>query len=819
GRYNYFNPDWSDVCADGGFAGRRPEELSWDVYEAASAPVRLVVGGLEHLLAWAAVHGLNVRETTRLLRSFGFDVVVERVDRRGGVVSFVLSNGSVVYVPVFFEVQSNGTGLFVVGNPSFVGVSYLAVVRFKGEKEGLEFNLSAAPLEGVVAVPVVMRQGDKEYEVSLFLYAPPGNYSLGNFSVVFNEPRLVAGNRSILLRPLHAVFLPAEVRRLVDAVDWCNRRFWRGFDEVSDSYDYALLGEVALTVIPVGRVAGLFGKLLGAGARAFEEVRGVVDAVKSAYYALSTSKWARAVGTGSGFVISDVFIAEDLRRLLEPQAAEEVFSAFGVDLAEVESFHAGVLTDSSCFHAGRYYAAVYVTWAQRVSAAVDLASNLYAKVSKDALEKFGRSFVGVAGRAKRFDHANHAVYIAARAWGPVGVKEDEWNAAVERLASELGEGNVAAVVQLSRMGVFVEKEGKTVAEVVAEFKEKKYRERIVIQVVARSIEGREGGGGRYYLAYDEEGGVGGGFVFGFGSDRSFYRWTNYGLFNKLVDEGLVTFKAVKVGRGEVSVRGFRSKYVCVEVSISYASELVDDLRSFLSVGAWSQWQQRFASLGAFSALEHLGVASFVQYAYEVDIDPKGAEPVDGPLVLSGLAGYLEPGRPIYGVEAKFIHLKGTRLVSPDGVALSKDGVYLLEVGRELNEVIQKFFRGSEDKNPTVGALLESGLLSTCKEGICLTNRGVALLGFRTDAVAGATVGAVAKGEVSDKVLAYPQIKTALTEWAGLLGRSPPVRLVFGVYTGGDGQYGLRLMVFERITGDFNTAEKAAIKAWNNCWKG
>lgn len=73
--------------------------------------------------------------------------------------------------------------------------------------------------------------------------------------------------------------------------------------------------------------------------------------------------------------------------------------------------------------------------------------------------------------------------------------------------------------------------------------------------------------------------------------------------------------------------------------------------------------------------------------------------------------------------------------------------------------------------------------------------------------------------MSDKVLAYPQIKTALTEWAGLLGRSPPVRLVFGVYTGGDGQYGLRLMVFERITGDFNTAEKAAIKAWNNCWKG
>ncbi len=71
--------------------------------------------------------------------------------------------------------------------------------------------------------------------------------------------------------------------------------------------------------------------------------------------------------------------------------------------------------------------------------------------------------------------------------------------------------------------------------------------------------------------------------------------------------------------------------------------------------------------------------------------------------------------------------------------------------------------------------------------------------------------------VSDKVLAYPQIKTALTEWAGLLDRSPPARLVFGVYSGGDGRYTVRLLVFERVAGDFKIVEEAVYKAWGSCY--
>ncbi|WP_158307116.1 hypothetical protein [Pyrobaculum ferrireducens] len=216
-------------------------------------------------LGWAAAVGLDAGEAGALLRGFGLSV--RRVDRGDGVVRFVLSNGSVVSVPVFFEVQSNGTGLFVVGNPSCGNVTYLAVLKFsRGGVSGvLRFNLTVPALDAVVVSPAVFRGVDGVSEASLFLYAPAGTYSLGNFSVSFDKPRLVAGNRSVLLWPLHAVFLPPEAKRLVDAVDWCNKAFWDAFDKVADPYDYSLLGEVALTVVPVGRIVGFFGKWLARG--------------------------------------------------------------------------------------------------------------------------------------------------------------------------------------------------------------------------------------------------------------------------------------------------------------------------------------------------------------------------------------------------------------------------------------------------------------------------------------------------------------------------------------------------------------------------
>jgi hypothetical protein len=41
---------------------------------------------------------------------------------------------------------------------------------------------------------------------------------LGNFSVAFREERLVAENRSLLLRPIYAFFVPEEVKKGAEAV-------------------------------------------------------------------------------------------------------------------------------------------------------------------------------------------------------------------------------------------------------------------------------------------------------------------------------------------------------------------------------------------------------------------------------------------------------------------------------------------------------------------------------------------------------------------------------------------------------------------------
>ena len=472
-------------------------------------------------------------ETNRLLSSFGLEPYVDKVERKNApFVRIVLKNGSTVEVPVFFEVQSDGTGFFVVGNPSWVDVAYMAVARFSrgGVRGELRFNLSMSPLDAEVLAPAVFRGGDGEAEVSLFLYVPPGVYELGNFSVVFEKERLVAGNRSILLRWLHAVFLPPEAKRLVDAVGWCNSAFWRAFDEVADPYDYSLLGDVAITVIPVGRLAGLFGKYLSRGA----EASGVLSAVKAAVYALSSSKWARAVGSAAGYVLPDVFIAMDIQQLLDSAAAEEVFSAFDVDIWEVERFHAGVLTESTCRNAGRYYAAVYVSWVSRISTVVDLASNLYAKVSKDALERFGRSIVTVAEGARRFDYGTHAAYIAARGWGPHDVDDKTWDDAFSKLAKALtGRKDVATVVQRSRMGIISDREGVLKGYIVVGEDEKiqKLPTDYIQAVGYRAYVKSYGGKDVYFVTPDKRGG--GGFLVGFSDDKSLYRWTNYGFFDKL----------------------------------------------------------------------------------------------------------------------------------------------------------------------------------------------------------------------------------------------------------------------------------------------
>jgi hypothetical protein len=165
-------------------------------------------------------------------------------------------------------------------------------------------------------------------------------------------------------------------------------------------------------------------------------------------------------------------------------------------------------------------------------------------VSKDALERFDRAFVTVAERAKRFDHGTHAAYIIARGWGPHDVDDGVWDEAVSKLTKALtGRNDVATVVQASRMGVIRAEEGGLKGYVVAEFDEG-YIDARGFGVYVKSIGGRD----VYFVAPGER--VGGGFLVGFSDDRSLYRWTNYGFFDKLRGVGIVRdLRIVKAGGG------------------------------------------------------------------------------------------------------------------------------------------------------------------------------------------------------------------------------------------------------------------------------
>ncbi len=772
---------------------------SYAVFFSPSAWRGLWCSGPLARLGWAAAVGLDVREVNALLEGTGLSV--SRVDRRDGAVRFVLSNGSVVSVPVLFEVQSNGTGFFMVGNPSCVDVTYVAVVRFSRGGVGgeLHFNVTVSPLDAVVLAPVVFRGGDGESEASLFLYVSPGVYRLGNFSVAFDRERLVAGNRSVLLRWLHAVFLPPETRRLVDAVGWCNSEFWRAFDEVADPYDYSLIGDFALTVVPVGKLANFLGKVLARGASAAGDV---ISAIKAATYALSSSKWARAVGTAAGYVIPDIFIAEDILQLLDPAAAEEMFSAFGVDLSEVERFHVGVLTASSCRNAGRYYAAVYVSWVTRASAVVDLASNLYAKVSKDALERFGRAFVGVAQGKKIFSTSTHAAYVAARAWGPYGVNERMWAAAFDKLSKALtGRDDVAAVVAPSRSGVVksdryfhlvssLERKGD-----VYYFNPAKVEKSAEVSTAA----------GPVLVFYSSGKEVGGGLYLAFLDTSKLIRWTSPEFFEELRRVGLAKLPWVEFN--PVEKDGVR--YLCFSYTVVYNDMIYAKFSELIGEADLAQWRQRFAALPLFSVL---GIRIDVRLAaYEVDLAAreKAIEILERPVTMEGLVGYLQNTQVLLkGLDGVYVHITGVRDVAPDGLALAQwNGwrVIVAEVERRGVDAVSEYEK-------TLGLLESIGVL----RGGSFTEYGVALSAFRVDALRGVTAGGNAlrsdkrvSEQVGESILACPQAKSGLVEWASLLDKKHEVAPLLAVYEGEGPVFTVRGILFERLV-DFKRSDVESV---------
>lgn len=490
------------------------------------------------------------------------------------------------------------------------------------------------------------------------------------------------------------------------------------------------------------------------------------------------------------------YVWEDLRQILEPEAAEEVFSAFGVDLAEVERFHAGVLTRSSCSHAGRYYAAVYVSWAQRVSAVVDLASNLYAKVSRDALEKFGNAFVKVAEGAKLFSHVTHAGYVAARAWGPHEIDEDTWAKAFTKLARALtGRDDVAAVVATTPNGIVT---SDRQLHIILGLDKKKG-----VNYFNPGRAGRSVSVGGLDVFYEEGGEEAGGFYLAWYEKRKLVRWTSPEFFEVLQQNGLAWVLRSKFEMR--SVRGVR--YVCFNYEVEYDDALFG---AFASLATISQWHQKLAALPLFWLLGPR--IDVVQAAYEVDMAPKdvAVKELEGPVGMLGLVGYWEKTsyylRDMPGV---YVHLRGWRTggAAPDGLALANwNGwrVVWAEVARKIDETVNKF-------KSNAAKLQEAGILA----GGSFTPYGFALAAFRVDAMSGVTAGGNAFGSspVSDKVLAHPQAKSRLVEWADAMDRHKVAPLL-AVYEGDGPSFKVRGVLFEQLV-DFDDPEVRA--ALYNCF--
>jgi hypothetical protein len=366
----------------------------------------------------------------------------------------------------------------------------------------------------------------------------------------------------------------------------------------------------------------------------------------------------------------------------------------------------------------------------------------------------------------------------------VGVDDRTWDDAFSKLAKALtGRKDVATVVQRSRMGIISDREGVLEGYVITG-KKGGYTQAVGFDAYVKSFEGKD----VYFVTPGEEGG---GFLVGFSDDKSLYRWTNYGFFDKLRRFGFVkNLNIVERGKGEVSVRDFKTRYTCVEVSFTYHPEYINTIQDLLTQGLsadakaekLAQWRQRFAMIVTFYSLDAALRSRIKYYAYEVDIPPPSEIRIMNRLSVAGLVGFLRQNN-------RFIY-----------------------EGSKFDDALEKYL-------DSIWKWVESNVVSACGGGVCLTPLGVALVGFRTDAVGGATVGAMAAGPVVDHVKAYPQIKTSLVEWAELLNREAVVRPVIGDYQEvGHGAYRLRLLVLEKATLINDDMREAALKAWASCWK-
>ncbi|MCU7788787.1 hypothetical protein ODS41_12770 [Pyrobaculum sp. 3827-6] len=102
----------------------------------------------------------------------------------------------------------------------------------------------------------------------------------------------------------------------------------------------------------------------------------------------------------------------------------------------------------------------------------------------------------------------------------------------------------------------------------------------------------------------------------------------------------------------------------------------------------------------------------------------------------------------------------------------------------------------EKATNTIGNLISAGVFA----GDRFTDYGIALAAFRVDVLRGVTVGATPweAAPVDDSVLAYPQARSGLVEWAEALGGRNRAALLLADYQGSGPSYRVRAVLLDGV---------------------
>jgi hypothetical protein len=595
---------------------------------------------------------------------------------------------------------------------------------------------------------------------------------------------------------------------------------------VANTYVGYFAADVVLTIIPWGKV-GIFGKLAGGK---FDKLWDLANAVRSSLFGL---RWVRAAYQAGALVAPSAALLGDLAELVDSDAVNKVVEAYGIDIATVEQFHAGVLSTATCRHAGMWYGAASAAYLHKVSLLVGIASSLHGLVSSDVWHRFGASLIELGDKVERFQFSNHAAYLMVRSWGP---QLKDWPEVFDELADPLLkylglEGKAVAVVSTARNGVYKKDGFYVIAGLdmdkplihfrALRFKHNLiYRRHIKIGDLDENIQVLHLPGERgLYIVFENE--------------KRLLRFTNQGVYEQLNKYGLATHNVISVETGSVKIGNRKYGTICISATVRYDSEFLTAVKSGVGDGWASHWRQRFATLAVPSILSSEkvkkvgGGIDFINYAYEVDVDKPQVLPK--PVSMAGVFGeFLKQARgEVVGQTPWYLLIPGTRGqgesqpsdvgLAPDLVALgrwgNRDAVFIVEVSYKTDEVIDKFRRNAER--------LE-GLRYLKQHGgeYMLTKPGVAYVAFRVDALSGTTVGGIAKAMVADDVIAHPQKDTSLPQWAEFAKR-PAARAgkealyrvapVFVRYEGDGPVYTLRIFAVEKWVQSGGELEEAVKK--------